>query len=78
MESTVLVECWYIYFTGRKNSKKHLEMKLVCDKCHRVWDRQGYAFAYCPGCGLPVSEIKRELREKTFFDFLTEVKDEAL
>lgn len=55
---TTLQMCWYQYHTGEKFRRKHLEMKFVCTECHYVWDRQAYAFCYCPGCGRRVSEIE--------------------
>lgn len=55
---TTLKKCWYRYFTGRQGGKPHFEIKLVCTECHNVWDRQSYAFAYCPGCGRQVVEIE--------------------
>lgn len=57
-EYTTLQKCWYQYYTGEKTRRKHLEIKLVCTKCHCVWDRQGYVFSYCPGCGRCVVEIE--------------------
>lgn len=50
-EYTTLEKCWYKYYTGKQGDRKHLELKLVCTECHYVWDRQGYAFNYCPNCG---------------------------
>lgn len=58
MEGTTLKKCWYQHYTGKKARRKHLEIKLVCTECHYVWDRQGYAFSYCPGCGRFVTEIE--------------------
>lgn len=58
MEGTTLKKCWYQHYTGEKARRKHLEIKLVCTQCHCVWDRQGYAFHYCPGCGRCVMEIE--------------------
>lgn len=57
-EYTTLLKCWYRYYTGAKSKRKHLEMKLVCTKCHYVWDTQAYAFRYCPNCGRAVLEIE--------------------
>lgn len=59
---TTLQKCWYQYYTGEKARRKHLEIKLVCTECHYVWDRQAYAFSYCPGCGRCVIEIE-EVKE---------------
>lgn len=58
VETTTLKKCWYHYFTGKQHKRKHLEMKLVCTECHYVWDIQGFAFHYCPGCGRYVMEIE--------------------
>lgn len=57
-EMTTLQKCWYQYYTGEKCRREHLVMKLVCTKCHYVWDTQGYAFCFCPGCGRRVVEIE--------------------
>ena len=56
-EYTELQKVWYKYYTGNKVLKKHLTLKLVCTSCHYVWDTQGYAFNFCPGCGKRVTEI---------------------
>lgn len=61
-ETTMLKPCWYHYYTGKKAQKEHLAMKLVCTECHYVWDTQGYAFHYCPGCGRYV--VKNEEAKK--------------
>ena len=57
-ELTTLQKCWYHYYTGEKHRREHLVMKLVCTECHYIWDTQGYAFHYCPGCGRYVVEIE--------------------
>lgn len=58
VEHTTLKKCWYQYYSGKKLTRKHLVMKLVCTKCRYVWDTQAFTFSYCPGCGRYVAEIE--------------------
>lgn len=55
-------KAWYVYHTGPQGKRKHRELKLYCENCRHVWDRQAFSFKYCPGCGLPVWEIEDEER----------------
>lgn len=55
---TTLQKVWYCYHTGNKGKRKHLELKFACTNCRHVWDKQAYAFNYCPYCGLRVTEIE--------------------
>ena len=57
---TTLQEVWYQHFTGIKGKRKHLELKLVCTECHCVWDKQAFAFHFCPGCGKKIVEVEED------------------
>lgn len=62
-DTTTLKKVGYHYFTGKKGKREHLEMKFFCTECHYVWDKQAYAFRYCPGCGRYVMEIEEVKHE---------------
>ena len=55
---TTFEKVWYRYYSGKKGKRKHLELKFFCTECRHVWDRQAYAFRYCPWCGRQVVEIE--------------------
>lgn len=57
---TEFQKVWYHFFTGKNGKREHLELKLLCTKCNHVWDRQAYAFRFCPNCGRRVVEITDE------------------
>lgn len=57
-DTTTLEKVWYHYFTGHKGKREHMELKFACTECRYVWDKQAYAFHYCPGCGRYVMEIE--------------------
>lgn len=59
-ETTTLQKCWYHYYTGKQNKREHLEFKLFCTKCHLIWDKQGFAFHFCSGCGRYITEIEED------------------
>ena len=55
---TVFKKAIYVYYTGKQGKRRNRVVKFFCENCHHVWDQQVHAFKYCPGCGLPVWEIK--------------------
>lgn len=59
-DTTTFKKIWYHYFTGKKGKREHLVLKFACTECRYVWDKQAYAFHYCPGCGRYVMDIEEE------------------
>lgn len=57
-DTTSFKKVWYKYHTGKEGKRKHLELMFVCTECHYVWNRQAYAFKYCPGCGKYIVEYE--------------------